>query len=66
MDWIVATAPGQVPELRDRAMVYEALECFRPALADFERYLACCPDAEDAVEVRRKIIAMRNRAAQLN
>lgn len=66
MDWIVATAPGQVPELRDRAMVYEALECFRPALADFERYLARCPDAEDAVEVRRKIVEMRNRAAQLN
>jgi regulator of sirC expression with transglutaminase-like and TPR domain len=66
MDWIVATAPGQVPELRDRAMVYEALECFRPALADFERYLARCPDAEDAVEVRRKIVEMRNRAARLN
>ncbi len=66
MDWIVAAAPGQALELRDRGMVYQELECSRAALADFEQYLRRTPAAEDAYEIRRRIIELQKEAARLN
>ncbi len=66
MDWIVAAAPEQALELRDRGMVYQELECSRAALADFEQYLRRTPAAEDAYEIRRRIIELQKEAARLN
>ncbi len=66
MDWIVAAAPGQALELRDRGMVYQELECSRAALADFEQYLLRTPGAEDMDDVRRRIIELQKEAARLN
>lgn len=66
MDWIVAAAPEQALELRDRGMVYQELECSRAALADFEQYLRRTPAAEDAYEIRRRIIELQKVAARLN
>lgn len=53
-------------EHRDRGMAYLRLECFRAALSDFEHYLACEPQAEDADEIRRKTIDLRVAAGRLN
>jgi regulator of sirC expression with transglutaminase-like and TPR domain len=66
MDWIIATMPEQTPELRDRGMIYQELECPRAALADFEEYLKRSASCEDADEIRRRIIDLRRDAARLN
>ena len=66
MHWIIATMPDQTPELRDRGMIYQELECPRAALADFETYLTRLPSCEDADDIRRRIIELRRDAARLN
>ena len=53
-------------EHRDRGTAYLQLECFRAALADFEHYLACEPQADDADEIRRRVIELRVAAGRLN
>ncbi len=66
VNWIVETMPDQAPELRDRGMIYQELECARAALADFEAYLLKSPDCEDADDIRRRVIELRREAARLN
>jgi regulator of sirC expression with transglutaminase-like and TPR domain len=66
VDWIIATMPEQTPELRDRGMIHQELECSRAALADFEEYLKRSPSCEDADDIRRRIIELRREAARLN
>ena len=66
MDWIIATVPEQTPELRDRGMIYQELECVRAALTDFETYLKLSPGAEDAGDIRARIIELRKEVARLN
>jgi regulator of sirC expression with transglutaminase-like and TPR domain len=66
VDWIIAAAPEQTPELRDRGMIYQELECPRAALADFEAYLQRSPSGEDAEDIRGRIIELRKEVARLN
>jgi len=58
--------PEQAPELRDRGMIYQELECPRAALADFEAYLERSPEWEDAGEIRDRIVELRKEVARLN
>lgn len=63
---IVATVPELTTELRDRGLIYQELQCFRAALADFEWYLKRAPDSEDCVDIRRRVIELRRETARLN
>ena len=66
MDWIIATVPEETQELRDRAMIYQELECARASLADFEEYLKRSPSCDDADDIRRRIFELRRDASRLN
>ena len=66
MNWIIATMPEQTPELRDRGMIYQELECPRAALTDFETYLQLSPGSDDAGDIRGRIIDLRKEVARLN
>lgn len=66
LDWIIATVPDQPPELRDRGMIYQELECSRAALADFERYLELSPGCDDRDEIRSRIVDLQRQSARLN
>ena len=57
---------GGLKELRDRGLVYQRLECFRPALSDLQNYLRRRPQAPDATEVHGKIVELQQAAARLN
>ena len=63
---IIALAPRAAEEYRDRGAIYHDLECFRAALADFRSYLRLKPEADDAVEVKRKAAELQQLAARLN
>ncbi len=66
MEWIVCADPGQPAEIRDRGMVYQELNCFRAAIADFEHYLKLEPACIDAEEIRQRLIDVQRNAARLN
>ncbi len=63
---VLDLCPEGADDYRDRARLLEELECFRPALADFETYLKLQPQAADAHAVRGKIAVLRERASRLN
>jgi regulator of sirC expression with transglutaminase-like and TPR domain len=65
-DWLAQVAPDTPEELRDRGLVYEELECFRPALADFESYLRVLPESADAGKIRDRTVDLRKAVARLN
>ncbi|HUF21373.1 MAG TPA: tetratricopeptide repeat protein [Burkholderiales bacterium] len=66
MEWIVRAAPDQAVEVRDRGMVYQELDCFRAAIADFDLYLELDPGCTDADDIRLRRIRLQQAAARLN
>jgi regulator of sirC expression with transglutaminase-like and TPR domain len=55
VDLLLVLAPRSAEDLRTRARLYEALECFASAADDLRRYLALTPRADDAAEVRKAL-----------
>ena len=66
MEWIIALSPTDASQVRDRGLIYLQLECFRAALEDLQRYLTLAPDADDVVEIRRRVVELHQAAARLN
>ena len=66
MNWIVSADPRQATELRDRGMIYQELECFRPAASDFERYLELAPDCPDGNSIRERLLQLQLNVSRLN
>jgi len=66
MNRILLIAPNLPEEVRDRAELYERLECFRPALDGFRHYMELNPASPEALDVRRKIIDLERLASRLN
>jgi regulator of sirC expression with transglutaminase-like and TPR domain len=58
--------PESAEELRDRGLVYQQLECFRPALSDLQNYLRRRPQAPDVAEIHEKILELKQAATRLN
>jgi len=58
--------PESAEELRDRGLVYLQLECFRPALSDFQNYLRRRPEAHDVAEIRNKIVELKKVSTRLH
>lgn len=55
VDLLLVLTPRSADDLRTRARLYEALECFASAADDLRRYLALAPRADDAPEVRKTL-----------
>ena len=55
VDRLLLLTPDAADELRIRGQLYERLECFAAARADYERYLARAPEAPDARDVRSRL-----------
>ena len=66
MNRILMIAPNLPEEVRDRAELYERLECFRPALDGYRHYMELSPAAPEVIDVRRKIIDLERLASRLN
>jgi regulator of sirC expression with transglutaminase-like and TPR domain len=65
-DRILALEPERTFDLRDRGLILQHLECFRPALADLSRYLELRPNGEDAEDIRHRVIELQRRVSRLN
>jgi regulator of sirC expression with transglutaminase-like and TPR domain len=58
--------PDSADELRDRGVLYAALDCYAAAAADLESYLALRPRCAEAPQLTAKAAELRARAARLN
>ena len=65
-DRILLLLPDDPSELRNRGLVYEGLEAFTAARADFERFLELAPDDPSAPAVHTRLQRIRQKVAQLN
>jgi regulator of sirC expression with transglutaminase-like and TPR domain len=63
---MLLVAPDAHVELRDLGMLYQRLECWRPALQDLTAYLERAPDAPDVDEVRSRLVELSALCARLN
>jgi len=52
-------APDHALEHRDRGLVYQRLDCIRPAVTDLERYVALAPEDPGVPAVRSLLDALR-------
>jgi regulator of sirC expression with transglutaminase-like and TPR domain len=66
MHRMLLVMPESAEELRDRGLVYQKLECFRPALSDLQNYVRRKPDAADTAEIHEKILELKQASARLN
>ncbi len=63
---LLLVIPDSPDELRDRGALFQRLECFAAALADFERLLQLAPDDAQAEAVRAQLPGLRQAVARLN
>ena len=66
VDHLLAIVPDAAPEIRDRGLLYEQLDCFRAAHGDYRRYLELEPAASDAQQVRARYTEMQRRLSSLH
>lgn len=66
VDLLVRLQPGSAEDLRDRGILYAALDCYGFAARDLESYLALAPKARDAEELAARAAQLRQQAARLN
>ena len=59
-------APDRPEALRERASLYQRLDCFRAARDDYRRYLDLAPGAADATEVRARLGELEAAVARLH
>ena len=65
-DLILRVDPAAGEDLRDRGLLYAALDCYGLALRDLEEYLARFPEAPEAGELVQKIALLRASATRVN
>jgi regulator of sirC expression with transglutaminase-like and TPR domain len=65
-DLLVRIQPGNAEDLRDRGVLFAALDCYGLAARDIESYLVLAPKAPDAGELQRRLAQLRLKAARLN
>ena len=63
---MLVVSPESSGELRERAYVYQRLECYRAALKDLTDYVEREPDAADLDDVRARLVELSALCARLN
>jgi regulator of sirC expression with transglutaminase-like and TPR domain len=66
VDLLVRIQPGNTEDLRDRGVLYAALDCYGLAARDLESYLALAPKAPDAKDIEARAAQLRHKATRLN
>jgi regulator of sirC expression with transglutaminase-like and TPR domain len=65
-DRILALEPDEPVEVRDRGLLYRALECWSPAISDLERFLELMPEANEADQIRKVLTNLKTRTTTLH
>jgi regulator of sirC expression with transglutaminase-like and TPR domain len=66
VELLLRLQPESAEDLRDRGLLYAALDCYALAVRDLETYLERVPVATEAQDLRNKVAGLRHRAARVN
>jgi regulator of sirC expression with transglutaminase-like and TPR domain len=66
VELLLALDPQGMEEVRDRGLLYAAMDCYALAADDLDAYLRAVPGAPEAAELRARIADMRRMATRLN
>ncbi len=66
VDLLVRIQPGSAEDLRDRGVLYAALDCYGLAARDLESYMSLAPAAKDREDLAARVALLRQKAARLN
>lgn len=66
VDLLLRVSPESGEDLRDRGLLYAALDCYHLAVQDLEAYLTLVPGSPESGELLDRIVEMRQKAARLN
>ncbi|HLW71003.1 MAG TPA: tetratricopeptide repeat protein [Candidatus Binataceae bacterium] len=66
LDRILMLDPRAAEEVLERGALYERLECFGPALADFRGFLAQAPEHPGAEAAREAIVRLMRQVSRMN
>ena len=66
VELLVRLAPQNADDLRDRGLLYAALDCYSLAARDLQAYLERVPGSAEAAALREKITQLHHRATRVN
>lgn len=66
IEYLLMLHPRDAAEIRDRAVLFEQLECHGAAASDYRYYLQLKPHAADAELIRERLCAVAERAARIH
>jgi regulator of sirC expression with transglutaminase-like and TPR domain len=66
VELLLRVTPASADELRDRGLIYAALDCYGLAVRDLGDYVARVPRSEETDDLREKIATLRAKAARVN
>jgi regulator of sirC expression with transglutaminase-like and TPR domain len=66
VELLLRVDPENAEDLRDRGVLYAALDCYGFAVRDLEAYLALVPRAPEREPLLTRIAALREKASRLN
>jgi regulator of sirC expression with transglutaminase-like and TPR domain len=66
LDLLLELEPFSAEELRDRGLVYAAMDCYGLAARDLEACLAHAPQGADAERLRARLAELRHKQARVN
>ena len=66
LDLLLEVNPHAGEDVRDRGLLYAALDCYALAARDLQAYVDLFPGAPEAAELRDKVAEYRRRAARVN
>ena len=66
VDLLLRVSPESGEDLRDRGLLYAAMDCYHLAVRDLEAYLTLVPGTPESGDILDRIVEMRQKAARLN
>ncbi len=66
LDRILLLDPRSLEELMERGALYESLECFRPALDDFQSFLSQAPQHTASETAREAVLRLSRQVDRIN
>lgn len=66
VSFILLVTPDSASDVRERAYLYDQLDCFQSAIDDYKRYLVMTPNADDMVLVQARLMELDRSAQSLH
>jgi regulator of sirC expression with transglutaminase-like and TPR domain len=63
---LIQLLPDEPAEVRDRGLLYEALECWDAARTDLRHFLTLCPEDPSAAKIRERLDTLEGRESTLH